>query len=177
MQLYDGLSINNKEEELAVEVGDHAHNVKLVKLKMAQAEEVTSGSQISYQTTAKPESKLEVPVDKGETPSVPKKVSKRQQLKKILPSWLTGKEVSTPETLKTKTSKGPDKLSAAKEDSDEEKDLSTDRLNDNKTQVQVKLVDLGGHTAMVLVIFLVFLEKNCVPKRKQGYVSTRGSLT
>ena len=156
MQLYDGLSINNNEEELAVEVGDHTHNVKLVKLKMAQAKEVTSGSQISYQTTAKPmlESKPEVPVDKGETPSVPRKVSKREQLKKILPSWLMGREVSTPETLETKTSKGPDKLSAAKEDSDsdEERDHTTDRLNDNKTQVQVKLVDLGGHTAKVLGI-------------------------
>ena len=151
MQLYDGLSINNN-EELAVEVGDHAKNVKLVKLKTFRAEEVTNRSQSAYQTTAKPESKPAVPVDNGETPSVPKKVSKRQQLKKILPSWLTGKEVSTPETLKTKSSKGPDKLSATKNDSDEEKDLSTNRLNDNKTQVQVRLVDLGGHTAMVLVI-------------------------
>ena len=153
MQLYDGLSINNN-EELAVTVGDLAKkNVKLVMLKTSRAEEVTNSSQPSYPTTAKLESKPEVPVDKGKAPSVPKKVSKkRQHLKKILPSCLTGKEVSTPETLKTKTSKGPDKLSAAKEDIDEEKDLSTDRLNDNKTQVQVKLVDLGGHTAMMLVI-------------------------
>ena len=149
MQLYDGLSINSK-EEVAVEVGDHAKNVKLVKLKTSRAEEVTDSSQSAYQTTAKPESKPEVSADKGETPSVPKNVSKRQQL--VLPSWLTGKEVSTPKTLKAKTSKGPDKLSAAIEDSDEEKDLSTDRLNDNRTQVQVKLVDLGGHTEMVLVI-------------------------
>ena len=152
MQLYDGLSINNSEEELAVKVKDHAQNVKLVKLKSVQAEEDTNNSQALPPTSAKPESKPEVPLDKGETQSVPKKVSKREQLKKILPSWLTGKEVSTPETLKTKSSKGPDKLSAAKEDSDEGKDHSTDRLNDNKTQVQVKLVDLGGHTAMVLVI-------------------------
>ena len=82
MQLYDGLSINNNEEELAVEVGDHAKNVKLVKLKTVHI-----------------------------------KVSKRKQLKRILPSWLTGidTEVSIP------TSK-----------------------------VQVKLLDLGGHMAMVL---------------------------
>ena len=82
MQLYDGLSINNN-EELAVEVGDHAKNVKLVKLKTVHI-----------------------------------KVSKREQLKRILPSWLTGKdnEVSIP-----------------------------------ASKVQVKLVDLGGHTAMVLV--------------------------
>ena len=97
MELYNGLSINSK-EELTVEVGDHTHNVKLVKLKMAQAEEVTSGSQISYQTIAKPESKPEVPVD-------------RVQLM-VLPSL---------DTLR----------------------------NNNQTNVKVKLVDLGGHTAMV----------------------------
>ena len=163
MQLYDGLSINNN-EELIVEVGDHAKNVRLVKLKTSRAEEVTNSSQSAYPATAKLESKPEVPVDKGEVPSVPKKVSKkRQHLRKILPSCLTGKEVSTPETLKTKTSKGPDKLSAAKEDSDEEKDLSTDRLNDNKTQVHVKLVDFGGHTAMVLVI--LSFDLSAIPRK------------
>ena len=95
MQLYDGLSINNNGEKLAVEIGDHTHNVKLVKLKMAQnSEEVTSGSS----TNAKPESKPEVPVD-------------RVQLM-VLPSL---------DTLR----------------------------NNNQTNVQVKLVDLGGHTAMV----------------------------
>ena len=80
MQLYDGLSINNKEEEVAVEVGDHAQNVKLVKLKMAQVEEVTSGSKAFPPTS----------------------------------------------------------------------DVEEDTLsNNNQTNVQVKLVDLGGHTAMV----------------------------
>ena len=79
MQLYDGLSINNK-EEVAVEVGDHAQNVKLVKLKMAQVEEVTSGSKAFPPTS----------------------------------------------------------------------DVEEDTLsNDNQTNVQVKLVDLGGHTATV----------------------------
>ena len=95
MQLYDGLSINNN-EELAVEVGDHAHNVKLVKLKMAQ--------------------KPEVSVDRGKAPSVPIKVSKR---KRFL-NWFKGK--------------------------DREEDTLS---NNNQTNVQVKLVDLGGHTAMV----------------------------
>ena len=92
MQLYDGLSINNNEEELAVEVENHAHNVKLVKLKMAQ--------------------KPEVSVDWGKAPSVPIKVSKR---KRFL-NWFKGKDTLS---------------------------------NNNQTNVQVKLVDLGGHTAMV----------------------------
>ena len=81
------------------------------------------------------------------------KVSKRKQLKRILPSWLTGidAEVSIP------TSK-----------------------------VQVKLVDLGGHTAMVLVtvsfdLFGIPVKILCVhsgtPKRKQVYFPIRGSLT
>ena len=96
IQLYDGLSINNNEEELAVEVGDHAHNVKLVKLKMAQNPEVS--------------------VDRGKTPSVQIKVSKR---KRFL-NWFKGK--------------------------DKEEDTLG---NNNQTNVQVKLVDLGGHTAMV----------------------------
>ena len=96
MQLYDGLSINNNEEELVVEVEDHAHNVKLVKLKMAQNPEVS--------------------VDKGKTPSVPVKVSKR---KRFL-NWFKGK--------------------------DREEDTLS---NNNQINVQVKLVDLGGHTAMV----------------------------
>ena len=73
-------------------------NVKIVTLKSAQAEEDTI------------------------------KVSKRKQLKKILPSWLTG----------------------------EDKDHTDDKLNaNNETHVQVKLVDLGGHTAMMLVIIVV----------------------
>ena len=161
MQLYDGLSINNSEEELAVEVKDHAQNVKLVKLKSVQAEEDTNNSQALPPTSAKPESKPEVPVDKEKAPSVPIKVSKREQLKRILPSWLTGKdkEVPIPGSPETKTSKGPDNLAVTKEgsDSDEEKDHSIDQLNDNnKTQVQVKLVDLGGHTATMLVI-VVFM--------------------
>ena len=117
MQLYDGLSINNN-EELAIEVEDHAKNVKLLKLKTVHI-----------------------------------KVSKREQLKRILPSWLTGKynEVSIP-----------------------------------ASKVQVKLVDLGGHTAMVLVtvsfdLFGIPVKILCVhsgtPKRKQVYFPIRGSLT
>ena len=92
---------------------------------------------------------------------MPIKVSKREQLKGILPSWLTGKdkEVPIPGSPETKMSKGPDNLAVTKEgsDSDEEIDHSIDQLNDNnKTQVQVKLVDLGGHTATMLVI-VVFM--------------------
>ena len=85
MQLYDGLSINNNKEELTIEVGDHARNVKLVKLKMAQAEEFTSGSQAFPPTS---------------------------------------------------------------DDSDSDVEENTLR-NNNQTNVQIKLVDLGGHTAIV----------------------------
>ena len=90
MQLYDGLSINNNEGELAVEIRDHAQNVKLVTLKNAQVGDKTS-------------------------------------------------------------------VTKEKSDIDDEEVLSTDGLKDtNKTHVQVKLVDLGGHTAKVLV-FVVFM--------------------
>ena len=156
MQLYDGLSINNN-EELAVEVGNHAQNVKLVTLRSAQAEEDTNNSQALPPTSAKPELKPEAPVDKEKAPSVPS-----AQGRWILPSWLTGKdkEVPIPGSPETKTSKGPDNLAVTKEgsDSDEAKDHSIDQLNDNnKTQVQVKLVDLGGHTATMLVIVVFML--------------------
>ena len=89
---------------------------------------------------------------------MPIKVSKREQLKKILPSWLKGKEVSTPESPETKTSNVPNKTTTKTkiEDTDEEKGPPTDDLNNNnKAQVQVKLVDLGGHTAMMLVIIVL----------------------
>ena len=110
MQLYDGLCINNNKEELAVEVEDHAKNVKLVKLKMAQ--------------------KPEVSVDRGKAPSVPIKVSKR---KRFL-NWLKGK----------------DRQSNDSNSNDSDSDIEEGTLsNNNQTSVQVKLVDLGGHTAMV----------------------------
>ena len=156
MQLYDGLSINNN-EELAVEVGNHAQNVKLVTLRSAQAEEDTNNSQALPPTSAKPDLKPEAPVDKEKAPSVPS-----AQGRWILPSWLTGKdkEVPIPGSPETKTSKGPDNLAVTKEgsDSDEAKDHSIDQLNDNnKTQVQVKLFDLGNHTATMLVIVVFML--------------------
>ena len=157
MQLYDGLSINSK-KELAVEVGDHAQNVKLVKLKPSRAEKVTTSSSQAFSPTSVTESKQKIPIDKGKAPSVPIKVSKREQLKKILPSWLKGKEVSTPESPETKTSNVPNKTTTKTkiEDTDEEKGPPTDDLNNNnKAQVQVKLVDLGGHTAMMLVIIVL----------------------
>ena len=111
MQLYDGLSINNNEEELAVEVGNHAQkNVKLVKLKKAQNPEVS--------------------VDRGKAPSVPIKVSKRKQSL----NWFKGKH------RQSNDSNSDDSVSDVEEDT-----LS----NNNQTKVQVKLVDLGGHTAMV----------------------------
>ena len=110
MQLYDGLSLHDKEEELAVEVGDHAHNVKLVKLKMAQNPEVS--------------------VDRGKAPSVPIKVSKRKQFL----NWFKGK----------------DRQSNDSNSDDSDSDVEEVTLsNNNQTNVQVKLVDLGGHTAMV----------------------------
>ena len=106
MQLYDGLSINNNnEEELAVKVGDHTHNVKLVKLKMAQNPKVS--------------------VDRGKAQSVPIKVSKRKQFL----NWFKGKD---------------------RQSNDSNSDVEEGTLsNNNETNVQVKLVDLGGHTAMV----------------------------
>ena len=94
MQLYDGLSINSK-EELTVEVEDHAQNVKLVRLNI-------------------------------------------------------------PESPEAQMSKGPSATTAKRDDysndysDDSDSDGEKDTLsNNNQTNVQVKLVDLGGHTAMV----------------------------
>ena len=102
MQLYDGLSINNEEEELSVEVGDNTQNVKLVTLKNAQVEDKTSVT------------KEKLDIDNEEVLS-------------------------------------------ADSDIDDEEVLSADELKDiNKTHVQIELVNLGGHTAKVLV-FVVFM--------------------
>ena len=95
MQLYDGLSINSK-EELTVEVEDHAQNVKLVRLNIPES----------------PEAQM----SKG-------------------PSLTTAKRDDYSNDYDSDNS-----------DSDvEENTLS----NNNQTNVQVKLVDLGGHTATV----------------------------
>ena len=98
MQLYDGLSINSK-EELTVEVEDHAQNVKLVRLNI-------------------------------------------------------------PESPEAQMSKGPSATTAKRDDysndysddysDDSDSDVEENTLsNNNQTNIQVKLVDLGGHTAMV----------------------------
>ena len=149
MQLYDGLSINNNEEELAVEVADPAHRVKLVKLKMTQ--------------------KPEVSVDRGKAPSVPIKLSKRKRFS----NWFKGKDRQspTPESPEAQMSKGPAALTAKRDDysndynDDSDRDVVEDTLsNNNQTNVQVKLVDLGGHTAMVLVI--VSFDLSAIPGKK-----------
>ena len=140
MQLYDGLSINNNnEEELAVKVGDHTHNVKLVKLKMAQNPKVS--------------------VDRGKAQSVPIKVSKRKQFL----NWFKGKDGKSqiPKSAEAQRSTSPAAATAKRNDysnddrddsnsNDSDSDVEEDTLsNNNQTNVQVKLADLGGHTAMV----------------------------
>ena len=86
MQLYDGLSVNQK-EEIVVQVEDLPQNgsVKLVKLKM------------------------------------PKKEGKREHVKKMFSSWFT---------------RAPNESSLRSE---------------NKNDVQLKLVDMGGHSATVVL--------------------------
>ena len=98
MQLYDGLSVNQK-EEIEVQVEDFPQNesVKLVKLKMPR---------------------------KG----------KREHIKKMFSSWIT---------------RAPDESSLRSE-------------NENKNDVQLKLVDMGGHSATMVLASAV----NCCNSKK-----------
>ena len=96
VQLYDGLSVNQK-KEIVVQVEDLPRNgsVKLVKLEMDR-EDVTG-------------------------PSVDQKAGKRKRIKKIFTSLFT----------------------RAPNESESE--------NDKKNDVQLKLVDMGGHSATMVL--------------------------
>ena len=109
MQLYDGLSVNQK-KDIKVQVEDLPQNgsVKLVKLKMGQEEgkeDVTS------------------------SPSEPQSAGRRERFKRVFTS------------LFTRAGTNPNQETPAPGESE----------NDNKNDVQLKLVDMGGHSATVVL--------------------------
>ena len=113
MQLYDGLSVNQK-KKMVVQVEDLPRNgsVKLVKLKMDQ-KNVTS---------------------RRSSPAFAKKAGKREHFKKIFTSLFT---------------RANDETLALGETSDNESPSRGEKENEN--DVQLKIVDMGGHSATVVL--------------------------
>ena len=106
MQLYDGLSVDQK-KEIEVQVQELPRNgsVKLVKLKMGKEEEEE---------------------DFTSSPSEPQKAGKRERFMRVFTSVFTRARTN------------PNQETPAPE-------------NDNKDDVQLKLVDMGGHSATVVL--------------------------
>ena len=141
MQLYDGLSVDQK-TEIEVQLEDFPRNesVKLVKLKMDQEE-----------------GKKEVP----------QKAGKRERFKKIFTSLFTRAngetlladeekrkreetedDVETTDPDQEKPADAPGEKSARAPD--EKSDDKSPARDENKNDVQLKLVDMGGHSATVV---------------------------
>ena len=142
MQLYDGLSVDQK-TEIEVQVEDFPKNesVKLVKLKMDHEErkkEVTSieeasGASSTKEGTGSPLPKTSKPtLEVSSSPSAPQKAGKRERFKKIFAP------------LFTRANEKPADASGEKSD-----DKAPAR-GENKNDVQLKLVDMGGHSATVV---------------------------
>ena len=195
MQLYDGLSVNQK-KDIKVQVEDLPRNesVKLVKLEMDQEEgkkDVTSSSSSSAITetslsgnkekmtqaediegtkSSKPSvltaeaspategmSKTSKPTFAGgSSPSVPQKAGKRERFKKIFTSLFTranDETVLTDEKDKEKEESEDDieRTNPNQETPAPGETSDTESENDNKKDVQLKLVDMGGHSATVVL--------------------------
>ena len=143
MELYDGLSINTK-ENVSVEVTDHAPNVKLVKLKVSPAEE-NEDRDTSQTKVGNTSSSGTVGTGKSRPskvmPSAPVKEGKRKRMKKMFASLFTG---------------APDETSPVEEDASEDNKSGEDFDSENN-KTHIKLIDLGGHSAtMVLILMLNF---------------------
>ena len=120
MQLYDGLSVNQK-KEIKVQVEELPRNgsVKLVKLKMGQEEgkeDVTS------------------------SPSEPQRAGRRERFKRVFTS------------LFTRAGTNPNQETPAPDAESE---------NDDRNDVQLKLVDMGGHSATVVLTIAVNSNNQC----------------
>ena len=208
MQLYDGLSVNQK-KEIKVQVEELPRNgsVKLVKLQMGQEEgkrDVTSSSPLASSavtetssstnkekmiqaediegtrsskpsvltTEASPAtegmSKSSKPTFEGRSsPTVPQKAGKRERFKKIFTSLFTRapdetladekeKEKEEPEDdveeLRNPNQEKPARDPGETSDNETSADESPSRSeNDNKNDVQLKLVDMGGHSATMVL--------------------------
>ena len=119
MQLYDGLSVNQK-KEIKVQVEDLPRNgsVKLVKLKMDQEE----GQK-----------------DVASSPSEPQRAGRRERFKRVFTS------------LFTRARTNPNQETPATGEASDDETSDTESENDNKNDVQLKLVDMGGHSATVVL--------------------------
>ena len=107
MELYDGLSINQK-KDLSVQVEDLTPHVKLVKLAKADADSKEDGTRSS--------------------------------------------SLSSTAAIETTSSKQGKPKSVPGETSDNEtSDDETNSRNDNKAGLQLKLVDMGGHSETMLL--------------------------
>ena len=136
MQLYDGLSVNQK-KEIEVQVEDLPRNgsVKLVKLKMDQDEGKDTGSfhlasSVATETTGSQE------VKGGPSTSAPKKAGKRERVKKTFTSLFT---------------RAPYEEDKENEDSEDEMTNQNQDKQDNKSDIRLKLVDMGGHSATMVL--------------------------
>ena len=135
MQLYDGLSIN-KMKDLSVQVEELTPSVKLVKLESNLLSKVEE----SNLPVKEEESNLPVSV-KVEESNLPVKVGKRQLIKNKLSSLFTRAPASPKESIP--------------EESLPEEPLQKEPLPEEPLpeEFQVKLVDMGGHTATSLKAF------------------------
>ena len=134
MQLYDGLSIN-KMKELSVQVEELTPSVKLVKLE-------------SNLPVIVEESNLPV---KEEQSNQPAKVGKRQLIKNKLSSLFTRAPASPKESIPEESL--PEE--PLPEEPLQKEPLPEEPLTDEPLpeEFQVKLVDMGGHTATSLKAF------------------------
>ena len=119
MQLYDGLSVNQK-KEIEVQVQELPRNgsVKLVKLKMGKEEEEE---------------------DFTSSPSEPQKAGKRERFMRVFTSVFT----------RARTNPNQETPAPGEASYDETSDNESE--NDNKDDIQLKLVDMGGHSATVVL--------------------------
>ena len=201
MQLYDGLSVNQK-KKVVVQVKDLPRNesVKLVKLKMDQEEskkDVTRSSPLasaaetssstnkekmaqtgtsSFQhsvlpTEASPANEgteslmsktSKTTFEGNSSPSVSQKAGKRERFKKMFTSLFTRAPDKTLLANEEETEKeepeddvdfrNPNQEKPARAPGETSDDESPSRSeNGNKNDVQLKLVDMGGHSATIVL--------------------------
>ena len=147
MQLYDGLSIN-KMKDLSVQVEELTPSVKLVKLE-SNLPVIVEESNLPV-SDKEEESDLPVSV-KVEESNQPVKVGKRQLIKNKLSSLFTRAPASPKESIPEESlPEEPLPEEPLQKEPLPEKPLPEEPLPE---EFQVKLVDMGGHTATSLKAF------------------------
>ena len=151
MQLYDGLSINQNKETL-VQVEDLPRNecVKLVKLKLDESEEDGTSS---FQSAK--------PALKGRL----SQAGKRDRIKKMFASWFKRAPDDTEDNEKEDSGDEIETTSAnqrksARASIDKSSLRSENNKKNNKNDAQLKLVDMGGHTATVVLAVTLFIVRS-----------------